>query len=303
MENIHFNHLKFSFEELQESKYISTILNLLKSEFGDTFSEFSFHIHSSDHQDRSPLPIILDNSKKNILIYLSDEFSTAPTYLSKYFDAIFKCYLPDENNTEQHLFPFPLGYVKETKELKVKTIDQRKLNVFFSGNLNENRIALYQELSSLAGITNKWNLRTIVTNKAIYTFNRRDLSNVFPNSYIVFTDGFKTGFHPSAFSKILYNSKIALCPKGFYSSETFRHYEALRAGCVVISEKLPDTHLYKESPIIQLENWKNLRPLIQKLLKDENYLEELHQKSLRWYNDVFSEQVVAKYMQDILKQL
>lgn len=300
MNNIYFNHLKFKFQDLQESKFLDSIFELLKKQMGDQFYDFVFYIHSSNFLDRSPLPIILDKSKKNVLLYLSDEHSTIPSYLLDYFHVVFKCYLPVENINNKALIAFPLGYVKETIQMPIVPIYERTLNVFFSGTLNENRILLYQHLTSFSNLTNKFNFRTIFTNKMIYSLGRRNLSKVFPDSYIVFTEGFKSGLSPNDYSNLLHNSKIAICPKGFHSAETFRHYEALRAGCIVISEKLPDNYLYKDSPIIQLENWSNLKSVINVLIKDKDQLEELHHKSLNWYKNVFSEKAVSDLMYNTL---
>ncbi len=82
---------------------------------------------------------------------------------------------------------------------------------------------------------------------------RRELSDWIPavRGEITLTDGFARGLSPETYGRKLALSKTVLCPRGFSSTDTFRHVEALRAGAVVISEPLPDLHLYRGSPIIR----------------------------------------------------
>ena len=99
-----------------------------------------------------------------------------------------------------------------------------------------------------------------------------------------------------------YQSKIVLCPKGFHSTECFRHYEALKQGCIVISEKLSDSYLYNNSPIIQLDNWNGIRKIVNDLLQDESLLMKKSEESLRWYENVMSEKATAMYVLSKIEQ-
>ena len=94
----------------------------------------------------------------------------------------------------------------------------------------------------------------------------------------------------------MYNIKIALCPPGNTSPETSRHYEAMRAGCVIISTGLPDTRFYKGAPFIILKDWKSLKCTVRELLMQPDKMQELHLATLDWWEDKCSEGAVAKYM-------
>lgn len=124
----------------------------------------------------------------------------------------------------------------------------------------------------------------------------------FRNSKIRFTKGFKGGFPISEYLLMLSQSKIVLCPKGFHSTECFRHYEALKQGCIVISEKLSDSYLYNNSPIIQLDNWNGIRKIVNDLLQDESLLMKKSEESLRWYENVMSEKATAMYVLSKIEQ-
>ena len=127
-----------------------------------------------------------------------------------------------------------------------------------------------------------WNLILTQTASASATIN--------------FTSGFATGISGSEYANILYNSKIVLCPKGCTSSETFRHYEAMRAGCIIISSDLPDTEFYKNAPFIILKDWKKINSIVRALLMQPDKMQELHLATLDWWKDKCNEGAVAKYM-------
>ena len=120
---------------------------------------------------------------------------------------------------------------------------------------------------------------------------------------ILFNRGFKSGLTPSTYGETLSQSKVILCPRGYFSTECFRHYEALRAGCVIISERLPDNHLYKNSPIIQIDDWNEGLQQVDKLLADKEKLNQLSQQGLEWWTNVFSEKATAHYIADRLNHL
>ena len=105
------------------------------------------------------------------------------------------------------------------------------------------------------------------------------------------------------YRRVLYDAKIAICPGGYASRESFRHYEALRAGCVIISEPLPDTRFYRGSPIIVLDDWRNLRGVVRELLREPERLETLHRQTRKWWQDMCCEEAVARFMKEKLDLL
>ncbi len=250
-----------------------------------------------------PSPIVLTGEKKKVLIYISDETSSTPLHLCKYFWAIFKCYLPNEDYIDQHIFSFPLGYMRDLKQLPMVPICDRKLNIFFSGSFNTNRYALHRSLYKMNSILGLLPVISQRIDQKIDKIVREDFklidfSNKFPNSYIRFTNGFMKGLDVTTYAQMLYDSKIVICPSGYNSSETFRHFEAMRAGCIIISAPLPKTRLYRGSPIIELETWKDLQKTLKELLNSPAHLAELQQKTLDWWNNVCSEKATALYIKE-----
>lgn len=249
-------------DKLCETKYLAKTMIHLRDIFKE-FDNFEFAILST--QDGNTIPATRKTDKKNILIWISDEFGRYPDDLSQKFDFIFKSYIEQEGD---NISPFPLGYVTEVPEFPYKDISQRKYNVFFSGNLNYNRRLFYYSLCRKlhkilpSGFNPKYLINHYTRDYILKIKSQFD--HDFPSPSIVrFTNKFKTGINPNEYGKILSETKIVLCPKGFHSTECYRHYEAMRAGCIIISERLPETYLYKDSPIIQVDNWNNIHGIVE----------------------------------------
>jgi hypothetical protein len=95
-----------------------------------------------------------------------------------------------------------------------------------------------------------------------------------------------------SYGEDMMRSRIALVPRGT-ALESYRLFEAWRSGCVVVCEPLARTPLYEGSPRITVSSWRRLAPALDALLGDERRLRELHERSLRWWRDVCSEEAVG----------
>ena len=61
------------------------------------------------------------------------------------------------------------------------------------------------------------------------------------------------------------DTKVCLVPRGG-SVETYRWFEAMRVGCVVIGEPMPPFWFYKGSPAIEVTDWRTLPSILERLL-------------------------------------
>ena len=115
-----------------------------------------------------------------------------------------------------------------------------------------------------------------------------------PKLEMYVTTGFNQGLDGSTYSEKLHNSKIAICPHGNVSVETFRFYEAIRSGCVVVSPPLPLTEIYKNSNVVQVENWhKDVGSTIMDLLKNEDKLNSVRTDLKKDWNETLCEKAAA----------
>lgn len=293
----------YRWEQLNETAFLTRFFEHLSEEMGKQFHTYNFFVMSSHDSQIVPASAQADLPNK-VLFFISDESPSIPATLAlqSRYHCVFKSYLPCEL-PNSNVFPFQLGYVKDVPHYEVKPATERRNDIFFFGNLNSNRFGLYHALNPLTRflpeklatrMVRRLNpkLRRFTIDKAIEWSN--------PHSMICFTDGFKKGVSPEKYACRLYDSKIALCPKGFKSAETFRHIEAMRAGTVLISTELPDTYFYKDSPIITASNWRLGLRKAKELLNNPAALAEIQTATIKWWEDICSERAAARYVRDKL---
>lgn len=256
-----------------------------------------------------------------IVFLLGDEWCRVPTYSSQVL-AVFKCYGfnpklvlhrsdPYLNSLIllQHLrvvckdfkrwityndnvFPFPLGYFRQT-ELPIKTILARTCDVSFVGSIenlpNRNLVSKIKSLLKSPKTISRMSMVSHISqwkNAGNYSVDVQ-LTSRFPHA----------DHAPNLldYSVRLMNTKICLSPRGT-SLETFRYFEALRYGCVLISEPVPDHWFYQDSPALYLNDWNKLPALIENLLADPDRLIDLHKRALDWWQRQCSPAAVASRM-------
>jgi hypothetical protein len=104
---------------------------------GEDFEGCTFYVLSTHKIDVFPQSASIPGEKK-VLLFMSDELSSIPWHLRSSYFAIFKSYLPKEV-PGTNIFPFHLGYGKGVPSFEPKPVDERSIDLFFSGNLNANR--------------------------------------------------------------------------------------------------------------------------------------------------------------------
>jgi hypothetical protein len=77
----------------------------------------------------------------------------------------------------------------------------------------------------------------------------------------------------------------------------------MRAGCIIISEKLPPTFFYKDSPIIQVSDWNEGLNIAKELINNDLELEKRSKMMIDWWKEKCSENATAKYMVKCLEGL
>jgi hypothetical protein len=97
---------------------------------------------------------------------------------------------------------------------------------------------------------------------------------------------------PAEYSASLVAARICLAPRGT-SAETFRVLEGLRAGCIVIADRLPRRAFYDGSPVIQLDRWDRLAEVVEPLLADPAELARRQAAGLVWWRERCSEEAVG----------
>ena len=293
------------FEAHAETLFLSRIFGCLEKEMGARFKDFTFVVHRRKHFELAGFPIPLDQGGANrILIVISDEGEVFPVGQFSSYREIFRSY-GARNPQRTNVHEFPVGYFQAAGEQLPIDFEKRETPVFFSGFLNGQRIDLFKQFRRVAWLPKK-NLRgrkpQELARRLINRFHpEQNFDGAYPGSLIRFTDGFSKGMAPGEYAATLANTKIAICPPGFVSHETIRHWEAMRLACVIVSAPLPRSSYYNGSPIIELSDWSELRPTLDRLLSDPEELLEIHRAMVRWWAESCSEEVTARSMTKVLQ--
>jgi hypothetical protein len=286
--------------------HLESILSKLADILGDTYHDFRFVVY--DHQMHLPLPDFKITGQDVILIFLADENSTVPLEICDKFFAIFKAYYPLEENV-RNILAFPIGYSNSASLTRFIPFKEREYFTSYAGNFLGNRLDFYRQFTWLRYLPpfpiNSPRLRTlyfkILTKFKI--FRPRKFIDTFGKSICYWSGGFAKGLSRDEYATIISETKIALCPKGFRSTECFRLLETMRLGCVIVSDELPPSRWYKDSPIIVETDWLNIGKILEALRSDPEKMLALHQKTLEWWENVCSDEAVAQYLADGILRL
>jgi hypothetical protein len=278
-----------------EGGYWLEVIRHLQLQMREDFNEYKFLFHSLQTHTKPDIAEYADSNA--VLIVLGDN---SGEHFAKHFEnfrVVFKVHLAD---SLEHVHPVPLGYTNMHLHGSTESVIDRPRNVFYSGNINAHRVDLWRALY----FKHTWpkpNIRSrLIRRGIVYGVRKMNLANsfhqVFEDSYVNFTSGFAAGLVADEYTRYLAESKISLSPFGFGRAECFRHYESMRSGCIVISDRLPETWYFKGSPIIQIPQWSSLREVIHSLLSDEKKIQRLQEETLGWWNDVCAPPAVARYI-------
>lgn len=234
------------------------------------FQEFDFFIIGATK------PYNFRFNKKSIVFCLSNETHEIPKDIQS-AGLIFSPYAPLRNEI-QNCFPIPLGYNGSLYNLPLKKIQDRKYDVFFSGNIYKKRKGFYLGIK---------------THQLLTKFRKIKGSY---HEHLQFNRKFTGGMDPKEYSEILMNTKIALVPEGYLSDISFRFFEAAKMGCIIITKELYDYWFFKEFPGIQMNNWMGLHKQIISILSDQKKLNQIQQLMLSYYNKFCSEEATARYV-------
>ena len=184
----------------------------------------------------------------------------------------------------------PLGYFNQL-DLPMKAIKNRPYDVSFAGSIEQKPHSVWSWnywLKSPKTITRKRMMSAI-------DFIRNRNPNIKFELTINSHFGASSGADPKSYSEKLMDTKICLVPRGA-SLETYRFFEAIRYGCIVVTEALPSKWFYDRSPAIKITDWSELVEIVDELVSDRDLMKKKHQESLDWWKTKCSEDAVADYI-------
>lgn len=184
----------------------------------------------------------------------------------------------------------PVGWSNLT-DLPLKPFDERETAAFFAGSIENQdygRLAPARYVGTPKQVARSEMMKAVESFGASHPETRLRL-RVTSDYWASMNDD------ASTYAEALMDARICLAPRGT-TVETYRVFEGLRYGCVVICDPLPRTWYYEGAPVIELPRWKDLPALLERLLADEEALQQRHEAGLRFYEDRLSERAVGRFV-------
>jgi hypothetical protein len=204
------------------------------------------------------------------------------------------------NETRPPIHAIPLGYGNQL-DLPVRPLSDRAIDVFFAGSVEHRQAPPWslgrwvQSPKTLARQAMIDHLRTIDHTRPDLTVVHSTPSSFAWNALHYGTDAGADVLDADGYSARMMNTKICLVPRGT-SLETFRYFEALRYGCIPVTERLPDRWFYTGAPGVCVDDWSELPALVDRLLADPAHLDRLHREALAWWNNVCAPEAVGRFI-------
>ncbi|MCL1910362.1 MAG: hypothetical protein FWG05_05445, partial [Kiritimatiellaeota bacterium] len=284
--------------ELFDSSYLIGFFNALNVTW-PKFQDYKFIVHKLP--PTAPLPEFPIYGPNVILIILSDQSGrTFEEEFKRKFFAILRTHL-QTGGAVDNVLPFPLGDSSVFDNISPPVFATRKWEAGFIGNRNANRLDLYRSLTIWKFLP-PWPINSFFIRRAysrlLKLITSSEIRNFAPRErmYFTFTSGFAQGLPPDEYGRLLADTKIVVCPKGFIRAECYRIFEGMRMGCIVIADELPEQRWYTGSPIIIQKNWLGIHKTIRKLCENPDTMQEIHRNTLAWWETVCSPSAVAEFL-------
>lgn len=184
----------------------------------------------------------------------------------------------------------PMGYARQ-ELVDQKTMQDRPFHCFFAGQVELDHPIWRRPIPSPKVVARRRMLA------AVRQMSQNDTRFRF--------DGAETGSGSGSpgtlrsYSQRLMDSKICLAPRGT-AIDTFRFFEGLRAGCLVVCEYLTNEWFYQGAPVLRVNDWRELPDVIAPYLYDEAALEQARLQSLAWWTEKCGEKAVGRVMAEYL---
>ena len=179
----------------------------------------------------------------------------------------------------------PLGYHSQVEAPQVAMRD-RQLDTFFAGQVGETiPPGSYKHYTSTSKIQARKQVWAVLRELQKEEKWQMDLGDVAAENTGVPAFG--------SYSEKMMQSRICIAPRGSMA-DTFRAFEGLRAGCLVVANPLPkDEYLYPRAPLLIVDHWREIRGILERYARDYDALEEWRAKSLAWWHDHLRPEVLA----------
>ncbi len=183
--------------------------------------------------------------------------------------------------------PIPLGYHSQVELPQVPMAD-RALDLFFSGQVTEHIPAgSYKHWTSTSKIEARRQVWAALRDLQAEGKWRMDLGDAAAGSREAAGSGY---------SEKMMQSRLCIAPRGSMA-DTFRAFEGLRAGCLVVANPLPrDRFFYPGAPVLLVDHWREVGGILKKYARDLAALEDFRARGLAWWNEHLRPEVMGAYL-------
>jgi len=180
-------------------------------------------------------------------------------------------------------------------EVPMKKMSERNRNYFFSGGIKVGVAIGYRKYIAPPKIIARQAMVRAVGNL------EKKYPSLAPSQMVVVHSDKSTGFLTDGieYAQRLMDAKVCLAPRGS-AADTWRFFEGLKSGCAVITNPLPDEWYYHDAPVLQIDDWRELEETIIPLLADDSRLDEMHEKSMNYWEEVCGEKAVGRRLASAL---
>jgi hypothetical protein len=281
---------KYRFIELAEYQSIQKFLETLyEREF------FIFHDIYIIHSNRLniDIPIFITNNKKSVLFWLGNEVGETHGIDVKLhqFDIVYMSYIKEETKKIKHFWLFRCAISNHTSFINNS---KTRWTYAFIGNIcGPKREVLIPYILGFSKFGSRIFLSMRALLKKIGLWNQvlkcfilliNNLQIFRKSTFLYLTTGWNKGMLHNEYNQFIHDSKIIVCLPGYESNETFRHFEALMMGKIVISWPLPESNPFynyfkKRNMIINYEDEKKIKSSILNINLNSNCM-EIHESDI-----------------------
>ncbi len=184
----------------------------------------------------------------------------------------------------------PLGYHSQVAVPQV-AMAERELDTFFVGQVKEwvppGSYRRYISSSKMEARKQIWTVLRQLQQEGKW---RMDLGDIAADQNKAAGAAF------GSYSEKMMQSRVCVAPRGSMA-DTFRAFEGLRAGCLVVANPLPkDDFLFPGAPLLIVDHWREIRGILERYARDTNALEEWRARSLAWWDDRLRPEVLARFV-------
>ncbi len=204
--------------------------------------------------------------------------------------------LPMPVRRDPRTIPLPLGYHSQVEVPQIP-MSERPLDTFFVGQVRQAAFATrYQRYVSSSKVEARKQIWAVLQELQQEGRWRMDLGDVAADQ------SRSAGAAFTSYSEKMMQSRICVAPRGSMA-DTFRSFEGLRAGCLVVANPLPrDQFLYPRAPLLIIDHWHEIRGVLEKYARNVDALEQWRAKSLAWWHDHLRPEVMAVYLSNALNE-